>query len=56
MVKLRQKVSGLLTDPLPEANSCAIRSYLATAAKHGIHFFAALTTLAVGSLCLPTIA
>jgi hypothetical protein len=27
---------------------CTIRSYLATAAKHGIHFFEALTTLAQG--------
>ena len=36
---------------------CAIRSYLATAAKHGIHFFAAfLTTLAEGRPWLPTLA
>jgi transposase len=48
MIKLRQKVSGCLRT-LPGAEQfCAIRSYLATAAKHGVHFFDALTTLAEG--------
>ena len=56
MVKLRQKVSGCLRTLTRAQQFCAIRSYLATAAKHGIHFFTALTTLAEGRPCLPTIA
>lgn len=55
MVKLRQKVSGCLRTLTGAQQFCAIRSYLATAAKHGTHFFAALTTLAEGHPCLPTI-
>lgn len=54
MVKLRQKVSGCLRTLTGAQQFCAIRSYLATAAKHGIHFFAALTTLAEGHPSLPT--
>ena len=54
MVKLRQKVSGCLRTLTGAQQFCAIRSYLATAAKHGTHFFAALTTLAEGRPCLPT--
>ena len=53
MIKLRQKVSGCLRTLTGAQQFCAIRSYLATAAKHGIHFFAALTTLAEGRPCLP---
>jgi transposase len=53
MVKLRQKVSGCLRTLTGAQQFCAIRSYLATAAKHGIHFFTALTTLAEGRPCLP---
>jgi transposase len=53
MVKLRQKVSGCLRTLTGAQQFCAIRSYLATAAKHGIHFFAALTALAEGRPCLP---
>jgi transposase len=53
MIKLRQKVSGCLRTLIGARQFCAIRSYLATAAKHGIHFFAALTTLAEGRPCLP---
>jgi transposase len=56
MVKLRQKVSGCLRTLTGAQQFCAIRSYLATAAKHGIHFFAALTTLAEGRPCLPATA
>jgi hypothetical protein len=56
MVKLRQKVSGCLRTLTGAQQFCAIRSYLATAAKHGIHFFAALATLAEGRPWLPTIA
>jgi transposase len=54
MVKLRQKVSGCLRTLTGAQQFCAIRSYLATAAKHSIHFFAALTTLAEGCPWLPT--
>jgi transposase len=53
MIKLRQKVSGCLRTLTGAGQFCAIRSYLATAAKHGIHFFAALTTLAEGRPWLP---
>jgi hypothetical protein len=53
MIKLRQKVSGCLRTLTGAQQFCAIRSYLATTAKHGIHFFAALTTLAEGRPWLP---
>ncbi len=53
MIKLRQKVSGCLRTLTGAQQFCAIRSYLATAAKHGIHFFAALTTLTEGRPWLP---
>lgn len=56
MIKLRQKVSGCLRTVTGAGQFCAIRSYLATAAKHGIHFFAALTTLAEGRPWLPATA
>lgn len=53
MIKLRQKVSGCLRTLTGAQQFCTIRSYLATAAKHGVHFFEALTTLAEGRPCLP---
>jgi len=53
MIKLRQKVSGCLRTLTGAQQFCAIRSYLATAAKHGVHFFAALTALAEGRPWLP---
>jgi transposase len=53
MIKLRQKVSGCLRTLIGAEQFCAIRSYLATAAKHGIHFFQALTMLAEGRPWLP---
>lgn len=55
MIKLRQKVSGCLRTLTGAEQFCAIRSYLVTAAKHGIHFLDALTTLAEGRPWLPTI-
>ena len=53
MIKLRQKVSGCLRTLTGAQQFCSIRSYLATAVKHGIHFFEALTTLAEGRPWLP---
>ena len=54
MTKLRQKVSGCLRTLTGAQQFAAIRSYLATAAKHGIHFFQALVTLAEGRPWMPT--
>jgi transposase len=53
MIKLRQKVSGCLRTLVGAEQFCAIRSYVATAAKHGIHFFQSLTMLAEGHPWLP---
>lgn len=56
MVKLRQKVSGCLRTLTGAQQFCAIRSYLSTAAKHGVHFFDALVTLAQGHAWMPAAA
>ncbi len=56
MVKLRQKVSGCLRTLTGAEQFCAIRSYLATARKHGVHFFDALVRLAEGRPWQPTAA
>lgn len=53
MIKVRQKVSGCLRTFTGAEQFCAIRSYLATAAKHEINFFHALTKLAEGQPWLP---
>jgi len=53
MIKLRQKVSGCLRTMTGAEQFCAIRSYLATAAKHGIHFFESLVALAERRPWLP---
>lgn len=45
MIKLRQKISGCLRTLTGAEQFCAIRSYLATATKHGIHHFQALVML-----------
>src|ERR1039457_6113346 len=45
MIKLRQKISGCLRTLTAAQQFCAIRSYLSTAAKHGLSFFDALVML-----------
>ena len=56
MIKLRQKVSGCLRTLTGARQFCAIRSYLSTAAKHGVHFFDALVMLAQGRPWIPSAA
>lgn len=53
MIKLRQKISGCARTLTGARQFTAIRSYLATAAKHGITFFRALVQLAEGQPWLP---
>ncbi len=53
MVKLRQKVSGCLRTLTGAKQFCAIRSYLATAVKHRVRFFDALTLLTLDQPWLP---
>jgi hypothetical protein len=53
MIKLRQKISGCLRTLTGAQQFCAIRSYLSTAAKHGLHFFEVLVMLAEGRPWLP---
>jgi transposase len=53
MVKLRQKISGCLRTLTGAEQFCAIRSYLATAAKHRVNLLDALTRLATGNPWLP---
>jgi transposase len=53
MTKLKQKVSGCLRTLAGARQFCAIRSYLQTAAKHGLPFFTALVMLAEGRPWMP---
>lgn len=53
MAKLRQKVSGCLRTVTGARQFCAIRSYLSTAAKHGLSFFDALVMLTEGRPWIP---
>jgi transposase len=53
MVKLRQKVSGCLRTLTGARQFCAIRSYMSTAAKHGLGVFGALVMLAEGQPWMP---
>lgn len=53
MVKLRQKVSGSQRTLRGARHFAAIRSYTATASKHGINMFHALTELVSGRVWLP---
>lgn len=52
--KLRIKVSGCVRSMTGAAAFCAIRSYLSTAAKHGITALDALTRAATGSAWIPS--
>ena len=56
MAKLKQKVSGCLRTTAGARQFCAIRSYLSTAAKHGLGFFDALVMLAEGEPWMPAAA
>jgi transposase len=56
MIKLRQKVSGCMRTLTGARQFCAIRSYLSTAAKHGLHFFDALVMLTRGRPWIPSAA
>jgi transposase len=53
MSKLRIKVSGCTRSMKGAEIFCAIRSYLATAARHGIGWLDALTQAAAGTLWIP---
>ncbi len=53
MTKLKQKVSGCLRTLTGAQQFCAIRSYLSTAAKHGMSFFEALIALTEGRPWMP---
>jgi transposase len=53
MSKLRIKVSGCMRSMKGAENFCAIRSYLATAARHGIGWLDALTRAAAGNPWIP---
>ena len=53
MTKLRQKISGCLRTLTGARHFCAIRSYLSTAAKHGLSFIDALVMLTEGQPWMP---
>jgi hypothetical protein len=56
MAKLKQKISGCLRTMTGAGQFCAIRSYLSTAAKHGLSFFDALVMLTEGEPWIPAAA
>jgi hypothetical protein len=51
--QIRIKVSGCMRSMTGARTFCAIRSYLATAARHGIGALDALTSAAEGHLWIP---
>jgi hypothetical protein len=53
MCKLRIKISGCLRSMAGAQEPCAIRSYLATAARHGIGTLEALTRAFQGNPWIP---
>ena len=56
MTKLKQKISGCLRTLAGARQFCSIRSYLSTAAKHGLSFFDALVMLTKGQPWMPAAA
>jgi transposase len=56
MTELKQKVSGCPRTLTGARQFCALRSYLSTAAKHGLSFFDALIMLAEGEPWMPATA
>jgi transposase len=56
MTKLKQKVSGCLRTLTGARQFCAIRSYLSTAAKHGLSFFDVLVMLTENRPRIPSAA
>jgi transposase len=56
MTKLKQKISGCLRTLAGAGQFCAIRSYLSTAAKHGLPFISALVMLTAGQPWMPATA
>ena len=56
MAKLKQKVSGCLRTMAGARQFFAIRSYLSTAAKHGLGLFDALVMLTEGRPWMPAAA
>jgi transposase len=55
MVKIRQKISGAMRTLTGAEHFCHLRSYLATATKHGINLYDALVQLASGRPWIPII-
>jgi transposase len=53
MVKIKQKVSGCMRTLAGAQDFAAMRSYLATAAKHGRRPFDVLTELTSGNVWIP---
>jgi len=53
MSKLRIKVSGCMRSMKGAETFCMIRSYLATAARHGTSWLDALTQVAAGTPWIP---
>ena len=53
MSKLRIKISGCMRSMAGAETFCAIRSYLATAARHGIGGLDALTSASQGNPWIP---
>lgn len=56
MTKLKQKVSGCLRSLTGARQFCAIRSYLSTAAEHGLRFFDVLVMLTENRPWIPSAA
>lgn len=56
MVKLQQKISGCFRTPEGAKAFCAVRSYLQTAAKHGVNLLEALRRLFVRDPWIPAAA